>query len=135
MIPAPPDLALLGLIVAAFAVLLVRIERASPARLLASHRETVEAVRKVSQDAGDSIRNLSQEVQAGSDQIDALRSSWRVHLEEIEKFLDSIDTRSRRISATESNAKRRERNENGETEVVTDPETLAAGFRARAGIG
>ncbi len=120
----PPlvPIALLGAgIVGAWAYILWVARRTAPAQVLAAF----ESVRK-------HLKEQAREITEVQEQMLALRGSWRVQAEELEKYLDSIDSRARRFSATASNAKRRAA-ENGPQEDQ-DPETALAQLRTRAGL-
>ncbi len=78
------------------------------------------------------LKEQAGEIAQVQEQMLALRGSWRVQTEEIEKYLDSIDSRARRVSATNSNARRRAAQNGPEEEL--DQESQLAALRARAGV-
>jgi hypothetical protein len=97
--------------------------RSTPQRLVAECKAAQESAAKAETLAGKLVVEIA-----------SLRSAWLVQQQDIEKYLESIDSRARRVSAVKSQEKRREAGEAEEDGAPTDPEGLIAVIRAQSGF-
>ncbi len=96
--------------------------RSTPARLLFVCQEAQERAAKAEGD----VARLRQ-------QVEDLKGSWHTTQENLEKYLDSIDSRARRLSATRSQEERQAKAQQ-QGDGATDVESLLAALRADQGI-
>lgn len=97
--------------------------RSAPARLLAE----CEAAQR-------SAAIARAEAKDAKDETERLRGAWHTTTQDLEKYLDSIDSRARRLSATRSAEERETRRANQRDEDGADPEAVIAMLRAEHGL-
>ncbi len=120
--PTLPDAVLLALIVGAFAFCTYTTSRTAPTQVLKGFGSVKEH-----------LKEQAQRVATCEEEMLALRGSWRVQTQEIEAYLESIDSRARRVSATESNARRKKPND-ADQPVALDTEGMLIQARRSAGL-
>lgn len=97
--------------------------RSTPAHVLAECRSAQESAAKAEQLA-----------RAANAEAERLRGAWHTTTQDLEKYLDSIDSRARRLSAARSAEERGERRGNQGGDGSLDVEALTAALRNEAGI-
>jgi len=97
--------------------------RSAPKRLVAECQQAQECAAKAEHAAARAVVEVT-----------ALRASWLTQQQEMEKYLDSIDSRARRISAVKSQERKRDERETEEDGTVNDPEGMLATLRREAGL-
>lgn len=97
--------------------------RSAPKRLVAECREAQECAERAEKAASRATVEVA-----------SVRGAWLVQQQDIEKYLDSIDSRAHRISAVESQKKKAREREEQNAPEDGDPEALMAALRADQGI-
>ncbi len=97
--------------------------RSAPKRLVAECR-----------DAQDSAARAVTAADRATAEVASVRAAWLVQQQDLEKYLDSIDSRAHRISAVQSQKKKAQEREEREQPENNDPDALLAILRAEAGL-
>lgn len=97
--------------------------RSAPKRLVQECRDAQDCAAKAETLATRAVTDVA-----------SVRAAWLVQQQDIEKYLDSIDSRAHRISAVESQKKKAREREEQESPDGSDPDALLATLRAEQGL-
>jgi len=97
--------------------------RSAPKRLVAECRDAQECAAKAETAANRATAEVA-----------SVRAAWLVQQQDLEKYLDSIDSRAHRISAAASQKKKAQEREEQEQPDGNDPDAYLAQLRAEAGL-